>query len=588
MSSSVTSINIANIAYNVEWDNSSTAVMNAWATYISPLNTIYNLVAQVDANQISPPPAANITSDDATSAANALISLLTLANQGLTDPTTGGADYLNINMGQSLSTIISTMNQAGIYVVPEGSTYVVQVQQLDSDSGTGQVPPIYTITANSTPTSAALGVLTNNLQQWLDIAQSSTVVQNALTIATQEATTGNKSLQNLVELNYVASGNEALTNSLGSLQTQMNTTNGILQTLSGLQSVLNDTAVQGKNAFSTYFNFLTANPLGVLPDGSAIGITTFQTIYEFFSTSGPYLPSSYVDRFQYVSIGAQGSAVFVQSAYLNKTPLHGIGSARILAYDHISGVTVVNTKTHVTSILPEQIEFITVSRVFSKLSASLQMLYASHQNALIEYHLSAMPGKTLRPDATGSNLSTWQAIYTHLASAYYGQPVVPVLPSSLVYNVSAFMAAKDQLVTLRDQLLSEISVVMGLTSPGAQNLPDTLLGQLKTVYKDLNSVFVDNQGNPITSATSFLDSFNGFQTYIIDKNNLFNSASGVNAGLYESHVTQAISGAQTQNSAQQEQVRQAIYIFEEFYESAADVLQSLTQIIQNMAQNISM
>jgi len=60
-----------------------------------------------------------------------------------------------------------------------------------------------------------------------------------------------------------------------------------------------------------------------------------------------------------------------------------------------------------------------------------------------------------------------------------------------------------------------------------------------------------------------------------------------NAGDIQRNLTSAITAGQNLNDTQKEEVRRYLFVFEEYYKSAADILSKITQIVEKMAQGIS-
>jgi hypothetical protein len=62
---------------------------------------------------------------------------------------------------------------------------------------------------------------------------------------------------------------------------------------------------------------------------------------------------------------------------------------------------------------------------------------------------------------------------------------------------------------------------------------------------------------------------------------------GLGAGQIQRDLAGAITAGQSLNATQQQTVQQYMFVFEEYYKSAASILNSITQIIQTMAQNMA-
>lgn len=60
-----------------------------------------------------------------------------------------------------------------------------------------------------------------------------------------------------------------------------------------------------------------------------------------------------------------------------------------------------------------------------------------------------------------------------------------------------------------------------------------------------------------------------------------------NEGTYQSHLNNAITASQALNDTEREQLQQVMFVYQEFYQSASSMLNSLNQLLQSIASNIS-
>jgi hypothetical protein len=60
-----------------------------------------------------------------------------------------------------------------------------------------------------------------------------------------------------------------------------------------------------------------------------------------------------------------------------------------------------------------------------------------------------------------------------------------------------------------------------------------------------------------------------------------------NEGTYQSHLNNAITASQALNDTEREQLQQVMFVYQEFYQSASSMLNSLNQLLQTIASNIS-
>lgn len=191
--------------------------------------------------------------------------------------------------------------------------------------------------------------------------------------------------------------------------------------------------------------------------------------------------------------------------------------------------------------------------------------------------------------------------YSNAASSHFGAPLVPTVPSTLVvYNASrvpigltaAGLSAFNKLLLLRQSILNQIAQVSAQTSPEELANPQSLYAKLKQISADFNSLFArlstdPNQPIPADASFTAQQKASALVRWIIDN---YDARTGPNAtlgGNAQQNITLAITSAQSLNDTQKEEVRRFLFVFEEYYKSAAAMLQAITRIIEKMAQGIS-
>jgi hypothetical protein len=631
--------------YNAQYEYTSGDVANAWGSAVSPFVSLFNQI-NTSTNVSGNLPATQISASQVSAAQQAIEQLLTLAQTGITSSSTDDqgnvtskTSYMTYTMAQDLNQLLISLQSAGITVTP---TQAFQTNANGSYVLDPNGNPIPLSTSSSGYLYSAGNVNANTLAVWTDLASSTPTVSQLLQSAQNEAADGAQTLQSLVEIDYVQAGNEVLTNQLTSLQQQMNSTQGILSSsfssifnfangrpatvpnfsLGYVQQPTQLASGEAGPAYPSFYNSLAGQPQGaptVLGGvtvytnlGQANGTVT-PFIQEYYHPANGVFPG-YVNGFfapgVTVVYKATGASITLPSQFATQIPGHfisliaegklaiygipamGIASARIVAYAGLP--TTINAGDGFQG-------FVTVSTIYSQLPANLQTLYANNQTALIARDLVLKPtlftasgvGGITRPSAgktapTADNINaTYEAIYGMKASAYFGQPVIPALMSSIIFNVSTFTSYKNQLVTLRTNIVSDMTALRAILTPSQISDPNGLYSQLGIVLSDIQNNFVTPSGQPIQLSTVYVDAYAGFRNWMLDNYQHYNDSLSQNQGLFQTHITSAITAGSATNDTQKQQVQQAIYVFEEFYQSAANILQSLTQIISQMAQNIS-
>ncbi len=160
----------------------------------------------------------------------------------------------------------------------------------------------------------------------------------------------------------------------------------------------------------------------------------------------------------------------------------------------------------------------------------------------------------------------YQQNYQLVASAYYGHAISPSFMFASV-NSMGFASTLNTMLTVKKSLGAEITSLSAQTS-AMQKGNGSLLFSLKTVYDELPT------------------NFSTMKKWALD-NYTASAQSAASAGGIENDITTAIVAAQSLNNTQQENARQFLFVFQEYYQSAAAILSSITQIITQMAGNIS-
>lgn len=411
------------------FDYTSSEAANYYATQ---LNTVLNFFNTPSVNSAGQPQPVNFSDADGQAASQALQNLVNAAEHGFgpdgqTPPAPGAqpVTYFTTMMVTNLDLLIRTFQAAGA-------------------------------------TDPLQGITGQQLTTWKDFSMLSTSIQNILNGAVNAAGPANKSLQSMLELEYVGTANQLINAQLQNLQQALSTTNGVLATLGNIQNIHNDVIVLGR---------------GTIP-------------------------------FDYANFNINNCSTFYEGAYTG--------------------------------------------------AASTQF------------------GQPINP--------TVSSIY--IVYGAQGGPLASVPLGVTAAGQSIF----NKLMAIKVSLIQEIKTISGLSTPTVLANPNSLYNTLKVVLGGMRSQFGATINGVYQSATS------GFTTqqeavairnWILDRYNLTNTPSSANAGIIQQNITLAITAAQSLNNQQQENVQNFIFVFEEYYKSASALLQSITQIIEKMAQGVS-
>ena len=352
------------------------------------------------------------------------------------------------------------------------------------------------------------------------------------------------SLQTMIELDYVKLGNQVLMSSLNSLEQALQTNQNSLNTLNAIQNVSSKIQV----ATPGTFNFPPATFADIPSSLFSIFIT--QTGTRFTVPSGTTTDAAH---------------------YLFNLPSGGVLNKQFLQdFIKAGGVPPVITVL-ATSISPT--------------SSLAWTTYPSGSNQLIDPNISRWnfnvpPGlmsvlKTETGFASGIfqtvnvSVSSFTSLYKLAASAFFTQQkVVSTATSADAANLFA------ALTTLKNNIASVEA--LSVQPPYNRTIPNTLPYFLNQVVQGISAAF----------AVPGVTQLQATNSWILDGQNVSLSQNSTIQGVNQLNVNQAITASQSLNDSQQQNVQNAMFIFQEFYKSSSAVLQSIDDLITKMAQTI--
>ena len=122
--------------------------------------------------------------------------------------------------------------------------------------------------------------------------------------------------------------------------------------------------------------------------------------------------------------------------------------------------------------------------------------------------------------------------------------------------------------------------------------PILSMAESRRYLKTMSTTFVYSTGpgqfvSASTIGVSDKNKADALLYFLLDNNDPSRLIKGNNANDGEAALTFAITAGQGLNDTQKADVQNYLFVFEEFYKSASAILQSITQMIEKMAQNIS-
>jgi hypothetical protein len=468
--------------------------------------------------------------------------------------------YLTVEMNQALDLLFRTLNVAGV-----------------------KIPKTGEIDVSGSPTASWY-------QLWYDLGAATPLIQNALSVALS-AGENNYSLQSMVELLYVKRANDQLGDKMGDLQEALQVTKDALSLLTNLQDLHNKIQVNNKPPFSTFFNIFThgignfspdyqtaasayfAMPIvpTLIDDGYTIGGAE-GFMYYLFNPSKGAIPNSAPGGNYKITLTAE-TIDLVPQAFIDRYGLK-------LDPSDPSGLTYVTQN----AINPTgATNFIKEYKFFSGQYTGVPGPDIAPGQPRFDqfYNISFTSGFTPGASFAGTTVPGGQGLYTGGGTNNLANVLSGILQLTRDGDGGVLGEIKN-LVKYKNDLISEISA-LNISNPAGIGDPNSLQGRLKATLDDINAVFKTAGGDPITSSTPLADAYSGFSKWMLD--NYGSTGIGSNtAGEIQQNITNAITAGQSLNDTQKESVRQFLFIFEEFYKSASAILQSLTQIVERIAQ----
>jgi len=389
------------------------------------------------------PPAENVS----------VVGLFNLVRDGLEvtdDPVLRpGTQFLSLEMAGALEQLIRSLQLAGVPI--------------------NQTPTGFTLAGPITPLM---------IKNWKNLSASSDAIRTIMQYAVDTSGNQNRTLQALVELIYVRTGNELLSNNLERLEEALSATKGSLDALNRLQVLHNKITAEEKQKFDEVF-WGYGGTIQFIPRNTFPGTPMERTTGTFVTIDPASSPEGFVQ-------GTGGQPGVVD-----------------FANEHFAGID---------------------PTLLDQISESDRIEFKSLRQALIE-EIRDLEVITPEDEVQGSLLERMRIVLGDIHAA--------------------FSAAG----------------VPGLTASTA--LPSNV------ATADINE------------ALTF---------WILDSTQVTNTLlniPGVDSGGIQRNLSAALSAGQSLNDTQKEEVRRYLFVFEEYYKSAAAILSKITQILERMAQAIS-
>jgi hypothetical protein len=450
----------------------------------------------------------------------AVISLSNLSQNGVTvgNNATAYQSFLNMPMAQAFNQVMQSLKVAGLtanssFTIPDSEKIQI-VQNWQSLASFG----VEDILANAVTISTRL---TQVQYVRYDVNEAGETVPTTVTTSVSPI----RSLQSMLELEYVRTANDIFANNIGDMQSALQITAAIADNLKALQLISNQVSVQDKPPFS-----VTRNLLYNLANVHVINLGPFSD-YQLITDDGDFIKLDQVPFIQYST--------------------SGLGQRIPLPTDLATDKRIVKPDGTYSTYFP---------------------IWVNNRPPL----------------NTNEDGNDFVDLYKKAASAYFLTSITPTTPPVGSLPTVQLWQTKSTLKTLLLQLGQ-----LGQTV----NNPSSLAYYVQAVINDISTQFTKaNVGNYSLNALSEMcknhpDAFNNYifgatQAWLLDgkTGNPADPGYSVNGGNIQRRLGLAISNTINLNDQQKDNVRSYLYLFQQFYESAANMLQILTQAVEKMGK----
>ncbi|MCE2983599.1 MAG: hypothetical protein LW832_08545 [Parachlamydia sp.] len=423
---------------------------------------------------------------------NALVELRDLALNGATDGNPPLTFYLTAEMAVNMDMIFKSLKAVGITPDSTGFTDVDKIELL---------------------------------RNWQSLAGFG--VQALLNAAANVSTNSTRTLQSMVELEYIKQGNDLLALKFTALEESLRVTQGILDSLGIVQGISNQITVTNRGNFA------------------------------FPPKTDADIPSA--------AIGAIQSALIKILSDATPDVAGGSLTLRIPSFTQSFNNSITAAKAAALA------NGTTLSVELGQLTAASDII-----NDVIGHDWSDAAAKGVSVESI--TIQYYTQIYKAMASAQFRQVFPIATPTS---------TAATELVAAKQKLYERLLTLEEISPANTRSVEGTLANFVYKVVLDISNAFKNINPAALTPTQLASALKSAVSTWIIDnQDQKISSSLAVQTGSIQDRITQAIKAAQSLNDTEKENVRNYQFVFEQFYKSASAVLQKVTQIIEKMAQGI--
>ncbi|MBA3237899.1 MAG: hypothetical protein H0T62_06055 [Parachlamydiaceae bacterium] len=346
-------------------------------------------------------------------------------------------------------------------------------------------------------------------------------------------------LAGLVQLVYIRIGNEVMAQALNKLETALSATQSALVVLTDVQGLHNQIGVGIQSGLP--FNFTASNT---------------QYTYIRYPTSYSTLTTR---------MGLTGGVGAITADGNGNTTFTYIGGSPAVFNDLPTTILSTNAAVKTTDTV-----YVTRNNRDDYIRAYNILGSAFYGKPIDPYFAITLPGALTATPILATTSAEFLATPVPAVGATAAQIAAQLAAHRA--TVSGYNEFKTQLAVSKATISGLIKTLSGITPLTRAGEIDatTLLAKLRIVYAELPS-----------------GSFTSVRAWVLDSYNVKGSSAVIKAGGLQSHITNAITAAQSSNSAQNSAVRRYMFIFEQYYQSASSVMSALNQAMLSISRKLS-
>lgn len=444
-------------------------------------------------------------------------------------------------MAQSVDQLIRTLRSAGIDLTTSGAT---AAPILDS----------------MTKASAGIFNLSGILQAGAASGKNAHIVGDSIG-------SSSSSIQQVLMVDYISTGNQVLFNQMDQLKQAIDINGSALSYLNSLQDLMNQKDPQQFVMQLQDLNNVQINnsPQSAFDQFEQDTYNNALNTISKVNADNPGTLESYLNTLAGTpaTIGTSNNVSTIANLLANYSNLYGLGLTATQSTDLQHALTIIGTKVAGDNGGGNTITNTTFLDAINTTGPGNQGFDLNEATTRIKNYFAGV-------DVSAANLTPDETTIFNQLLATAAKGVATAVGPSATSPLAAG-AFKDLNTSMnsvygysRTQILGNLQYLMNQISAQSGGSSSQLINSLQKIYDDINGL------DPNTGLTDWIQDT---QTN--------------NVGQFQNDLSNAIVASQSFNDTQRENLRNVMFIFQEFYQSSSGLLSRLTQLIEKMADGIA-